>query len=129
MNHRLTGAAPILLVTDVQASAHWYRDCLGFTYERFWGDPPGFCILHRDGFSLMLALAPGPEHVTPHWKVVHQMWNLYLWVDDADAAYADAKERGAKIDYEIGNKPYGCREFGVQDPDGYDIAIGQDLDA
>ena len=29
------------------------------------------------------------------------------------------------IDYEIYDAPHGFREFGVQDPDGYDIAFGQ----
>jgi hypothetical protein len=27
-------------VDDVVATANLYRDKLGFTYERFWGDPP-----------------------------------------------------------------------------------------
>ena len=52
-------------------------------------------------------------------------------VEDAvDAAIevvgsAELIERGAMIDYEIYDAPHGFREFGVQDPDGYDIAFGQ----
>ena len=45
-----------------------------------------------------------------------------------DALYADLQQRGAKIDYELHDKPYGCREFGIQDLDGHDIAFGQNLD-
>jgi hypothetical protein len=55
------------------------------------------------------------------------MWNAYFWVDDADAIYEEFKSRGAIIDYEIGNKPYNVREFGIQDLDGHDIAFGQIL--
>ncbi len=35
------------------------------------------------------------------------------------------KSTGATIDYELGMKPYGVKEFGINDPDGYDIAFGQ----
>ena len=31
--------------------------------------------------------------------------------------------------YELCDQPYGCREFGIQDLDGYDIAFGQDIEA
>jgi len=49
-------------------------------------------------------------------------------VNDADALYEEVKGRGAKIDYELCDQPYGCREFGIQDLDGYDIAFGQDIE-
>jgi hypothetical protein len=41
--------------------------------------------------------------------------------------YAEVQARGAGIDYTIYDAPSGFREFGVQDPDGYDIAFGQPL--
>ena len=41
---------------------------------------------------------------------------------------AKVKARGAIIDYEPCDQPYGCREFGIKDPDGHDIAFGQDLE-
>lgn len=124
---RLTSSAPVLLVRDVVAAANHYRDALGFTYERFWGEPPDFVILKRDHLHLMLSQAPAGTVITPHWQINHNMWNVYFWVDDVDALYAEFQKRGAKIDYGLGNKPYDVREFGVQDLDGYDIAFGQPL--
>lgn len=124
---KLTGSAPILLVNDIVAAANYYRDCVGFAYERFWGEPPHFCILERDGQYLMLSRAIHPSDVRPHWKVVDKMWNVYFWVDDAAALYAELQERGATIDYTLYDAPHGCREFGIQDLDGYDIAFGQIL--
>lgn len=125
---KLIGSAPILLVEDVVASANYYRDKVGFCYERFWGEPACFCILWRDSFHLMLSKVEDPKFIVPNYKVVKKMWNVYFWVNDADALYAELKERGAKIDYELCDQPYGCREFGIQDLDGYDIAFGQDMD-
>ena len=47
--------APYLIVDDVIETANYYRDKLGFTYGRFWGEPPAFCIVHRRGVSIMLS--------------------------------------------------------------------------
>jgi len=122
---RLLSSAPVLLVRDVVAAANHYRDALGFTYERFWGEPPKFVILERDGMRLMLDEAPPATAIVPHWKVDPGMWNVYFWTDDADALFAEFRSRGAKIDYGLGNKPYDVREFGIQDLDGYDIGFGK----
>lgn len=124
---RLTGSAAILLVRDVVAAAHHYRDRLGFSFDRFWGEPPDFVILERDGCRLMLHRPPRDAKLVPHWRLSHGMWNVYFWVDDADALFAEFKRRGATIDYEIHDKPYGIREFGVQDLDGHDIAFGSPI--
>jgi predicted enzyme related to lactoylglutathione lyase len=124
---KLTASAPILLVEDIVAAANYYRDRVGFSYERFWGEPPCFCILERDGMHLMLSRANDQADVRPHWKAVDKMWNVYFWVDDAAALYAELQQRGATIDYSLYDAPHGCREFGIQDLDGYDIAFGQIL--
>jgi catechol 2,3-dioxygenase-like lactoylglutathione lyase family enzyme len=125
----IIGSAPILLVRDVVASANYYRDKVGFRYERFWGEPESFCILWRDRFHLMLSQVEDGKPIVPHYKIVENMWNVYFWVDDAQALYEELKGRGATIDYDLCDQPYGCREFGIQDLDGYDIAFGQDMDA
>lgn len=124
---KIIGSAPILLVKDVEQSANYYRDKVGFRYNRFWGDPPGFCILHRDAYSLMLSRAEDEKHIVPHWKVVHNMWNVYFWVDDAQKMYDEMVASGAEIDYHLEEKAHGTLEFGIQDLDGYDIAFGQEL--
>ena len=127
-NAKLLGSAPILLVKDVVASANYYRDKVGFTYDRFWGEPACFCILQRDGLHLMLSQVEDSTYIVPHYQAVEKMWNVYFWVNDARELYEELKARGATIDYDVCEQPYGCREFGIQDLDGYDIAFGQDLD-
>lgn len=121
---RFTSSAPVLLVRDVVAAANHYRDALGFAYERFWGEPPDFVILRRDGLHVMLSLAPRASAVVPHSQV-NGIWNVYFWVDDVDALFAELQGRGATIDYGLENKPYRVREFGVRDLDGHDIGFGQ----
>ena len=125
---RLTAHAAILLVRDVVAAANHYRDCLGFSYDRFWGEPPGFVILRRDGLSLMLKQASDPAHVIPHWTVSPGIWNVYFWVSKVEALHAEFVQRGATIDYGLCDQDYGCREFGIRDLDGYDIGFGESID-
>jgi uncharacterized glyoxalase superfamily protein PhnB len=72
-------------------------------------------------------LAPDNERVVPHWQIAPKTVDAYIRVDDADAIYAEVQERGAPIDWTIYDAPHGFREFGVQDPDGHDIAFGQPL--
>lgn len=125
---KIIGSAPVLLVGDVVASANYYRDCLGFRYERLWGEPPSFCMAARDDHVVMLSQAADPKHVVPHWQLVINMWNVYFWVDDVEAIFAELKSRGALIGYDLAIQPYGVKEFGVQDLDGHDIAFGEDLE-
>ncbi len=122
---KLTASSGVLLVRDVVKAADHYRDAMGFEYERFWGEPPSFVILHRDGMYLMLKQAEDPKHVVPHWTVSDKLWNVYFWVSGIDGLYAEFLRRGARIDYGLCDQSYGCREFGVQDLDRHDIAFGE----
>src|SRR2546422_1751916 len=61
-------SAPYFIVDDVVSTADYYRDKLGFHYERFWNDPPSFCMVKRNGVVIMLAQletagAMRPNHV------------------------------------------------------------------
>lgn len=72
----------------------------------------------------MLSQVDDPKVIVPHYKIVGKLWNVYFWMSDAEALYEELRGRGAIIDYELCDQPYGCREFGIQDLDGYDIAFG-----
>ena len=122
----VTGISPVLLVADLGRSVGFFGDQLGFTCQTH-GEPPNFATATRDGETILLALAESSHTVIPNWRIVEKMWDVYIRVDDVDAVYAEVQERGAAIDYTIYNAPHGFREFGVQDPDGHDIAFGQPL--
>jgi predicted enzyme related to lactoylglutathione lyase len=123
----LTGISPVLLVADHQRSVDYFSERLGFECHVF-GDPPNFATAARDAAVILIAPSDQPERLVPHRQIVDKMWDAYIRVDDADAIYAEVQERGAGIDYTIYDAPHGFREFGVQDPDGHDIAFGQRLD-
>jgi hypothetical protein len=125
---KLLRVAPVLLVRDVVEAANYYRDKLGFAYDRLWGEPPNFCMVHRDGHTVMLSQVSAGVEIVPHWRVVEKMWDGYFWVEDVEALYDEYQRSGAIIDYTLHLKPYGVKEFGVQDLDGHDIAFGEVVD-
>jgi catechol 2,3-dioxygenase-like lactoylglutathione lyase family enzyme len=118
----LTGISPVLLSSDLDRSIAYYRDRLGFECEKH---NDVVATATRDEQTILLAKTDA--EIVPHWHVVEKMWNAYIRVDDVDAIYAELQARGAGIDYTIYDAPHGFREFGVQDPDGHDIAFGQPL--
>jgi hypothetical protein len=122
---KLTGSAPVLLVRDVNAAAEHYRDAMGFSFWKIWGEPPSFTILERDGMRVMIQQIAEHDYIVPHRTVSDGLWDMYFWVDDVDALFKEFVERRAKIDYGLRDQPYGCREFGTQDIDGHDIGFGQ----
>ena len=123
---RLTGVSPLLLVADLNRALAFYRDALGFTVEVY-GEPPDFAVAGRDAAVILLRLAPEGAALTPNWQIAEKAVDVYIRVDDADEIYEEVQRRGARIDYTIYDAPHGFREFGVQDPDGHDIAFGQPL--
>jgi predicted enzyme related to lactoylglutathione lyase len=129
-NHRWA-IAPYFLVEDVVRSASYYRDKLGFVYDQFWGDPAAFCMVRRSGIVIMLSQLAAPGAVRPN-RIVDpsgDAWDAYIWVDDADALYAEFKFAGVRIVRSICNQDYGCRDFEVEDCDGYRLCFGADLEA
>jgi uncharacterized glyoxalase superfamily protein PhnB len=122
---KINGVAPVLLVQNVVKAAEYYRDCLGFEYDRLWGDPPDFCMVERNGITVMLSQIARGGKVVPNWRVVDKMWDAYFWVNDVVGIYREFQASGAIIDYTLHLKPYGVKEFGVQDIDGHDLAFGE----
>jgi len=122
----LTGISPVLLVADLDRSVAYFRDRCGFG-GHVYGHPPTFATATRDEATILLALCDEPERIVPNWQIVDKTWNVFIRVDDVESIYAELQERGATIDYTLYDAPSGFREFGIQDPDGHDIAVGQPL--
>lgn len=122
--------APYLIVDDVVSTANDYRDRLGFSYDRFWGDPPCFCMVRRNGVVIMLSQVEGTGLMRPNRSVDPERgaWDAYVWVDDADALVAEFRSNGVTIARDVCNQPYGCRDFEIDDCNGYRLCFGHDLE-
>lgn len=124
----LRSIAPYFIVDDIFEAAVFYRDKLGFHFDRFWGVPPQFVMVHRDNVVIMLKSVGSKGHCRPnHWAKSAACWDAYIWVKNADELYKELRSRGVKITREIENTDYGCRDFDVKDNSGYILCFGQDL--
>jgi predicted enzyme related to lactoylglutathione lyase len=107
--------APVLHVRDVPATAAFYRDRLGFTWD--FGDET-YAVVWRDNSAIHFVKdADGPRGV-----------HLFQWVKDVDAYYREIVGRGAEVAAAPADQPYGLREFGVRDINGVGIVFGQDIE-
>jgi hypothetical protein len=94
--------APVLLVRDIVASVEFWRERVGFEADMIHGDPPNLAMPTRDSVTIMLAEAPaGSDPPVPNWRVLEKCNQVYVWVDDANALYAELRGRGAPIDLSI----------------------------
>jgi predicted enzyme related to lactoylglutathione lyase len=121
--------APYFIVDDVVATAKFYRDKLGFDYEKFWGDPPCFVIVRRNGISIMLKQLESSGLMPPNHALDQDdfVWDAYLWVDDVDFLYQRFGKAGVKIVRPMCDQEYNMREFDILDCNGYRLCFGQDI--
>lgn len=125
------GIAPYFIVKDVVAAANDYRDRMGFAYERFWGEPPAFCMVHRGGVVIMLSqFHPGPAVPNPNRLRDHHdnAWDAYVWVEDARALHDEFAAKGVKIVRGLCEQEYGNVDFDVEDLNGYRLCFGSNLE-
>src|ERR1043165_978628 len=95
----LLGIAPYFLVRDVMKSGAFYRDVLGFNFDKTWGEPPCFTIVDRDGLHLMLSQTSA--EIRPNRRIEcgeeENVWQAYFWVRDVEALRQEFIAKGAKI--------------------------------
>jgi predicted enzyme related to lactoylglutathione lyase len=122
--------APYFIVADVVATANFYRDKLGFHYERLWGEPPNFCMVQRNGIVIMLSQCAVLGAMRPNGAAYphSEHWDAYLWVDDADALYREYQQKGVSIARHICDQPYGCRDFDILDCNGFRLCFGHNTE-
>lgn len=110
---------PVLAVGDVAAAVEFYVNKLGFKRGFTSEDPPTFAGVNLGNVQLFFekgSPTPSSEATT-----------VYFMVGDADQLYAFHSANAVEIVQEIGDRPYGIRDYIVRDPHGYHLAFGQHL--
>ena len=110
----------VLAVPDLDRSAAYYRDVLGFRIG--WEEATDWRLIERDGVRVMLGHCP--RDMRPSELGSHS-WFGYLEVDDVDALHAEISARGATCSSPQ-DTHYGMREIVVTTLDGHRIVFGQE---
>jgi hypothetical protein len=109
----------VLAVPDLDISASYFRDVLGFQLQ--WEDATDWRLAVRDQARVMLGHCPND---LPAADIGPHSWFGYLDVDDVDALRAELTARGAACSAPR-DQPYGMREIIVTTVDGHRIVFGQ----
>ena len=68
-----------------------------------------------------------PEYVA-RLNIVKEHFEICWFVCNVDEIYEEYKAKEVNIISELAPKPWGMREFTIQDPNGYHIRIGEGTD-
>lgn len=99
---------PELPVADVERAQKYYRDVLGF--EIGWLYPgKGIGSVSRGTAAIFFRRRSEPFEPAVHW----------VFAEDIDATYEELRSSGAKIVEPLEKKPWGLRQFTVEDLDGH----------
>jgi len=120
MSIPVRGLIPLVSVKSVPASIAFYER-LGFrdarTHTPEGDDAPVWAWLTGDDCSLMVGESDEPVPAEKQGLI------LYMYVEDVAAKHAELKAAGVEVG-EIAHPFWSKRgEFGVKDPDGYQIMI------
>jgi predicted enzyme related to lactoylglutathione lyase len=121
MQPKIAPWAFVLAVPDLDKSAGYFRDVLGFRIR--WEEATDWRLVERDSVRVMLGHCPNdmrPADLGSHG------WFSYLEVDDIDALHAEIVARGATCTAPA-NRHYGMREVVVTTVDGHRIVFGQEV--
>ena len=101
----LSRIAPEIPVSDLKAAIDYYCQKLGFDLVMEL-PPGGYAILERDGIAIHLFEEDAKLSVS---VIVH------IFTHELDELHAELRNRGASICQDIIRKPWGNRDFRVND--------------
>ena len=111
---------PYLLYEDAGAALEWLSKAFEFTETERIENPDG-TVGHAemdvgDGSRIFLG-SPGEGYQNP--RSAGRTALVYVYVEDVDEHYAQAKDAGAEIVEEPAEQPYGDRRYAAEDPEGH----------
>jgi uncharacterized glyoxalase superfamily protein PhnB len=117
--------APLFFTMDIPATLAYYKEKLGFECLGTWQDPPVYAIVARDEQVIHFRCAEPP---TPNPnKYRDELLDAYLFVEDADALYAEYAGKGVEFVRGVADMPWNSREFVAKDCDGRLLVFGANL--
>ena len=113
-------AATLFVVQDVPKAVAHYRDVLGFKVGFTYGDPVFYGGVERGDVQFI-----SRPRTRRHAKSGQGAVNVF--VTEVDALHDELKSRGATIVHPPGDRPYGMRDFDIDDLDGNRLTFGMGI--
>lgn len=120
MKTKIIGTRYVLAVNNLEKSANFYKDKLGF--QTVW-EEDSWHFLARDAIKIMLGECPDDQ---PASELNCHSYFAYLEVENIDELYKEYNLRQVEILSDIENKPWRQREFSIRTIDGHRITFGEE---
>ncbi|MEM7411963.1 MAG: VOC family protein [Myxococcota bacterium] len=119
---RITTAAPQFLVENLETAISFYEGRLGFATDFVYDD--FYASVSRDGACIHLKCAPKLEAERHHRKAEEHL-DAFIDVTEVQALEEELARRGAPIVKPLETRPWGVRDFYVEDPDSYILCFSE----
>ena len=117
MTPKFEAVTPRLPVSDVERALAFYVDQLGFRLGWKWEKPVTHANVCRDCVGLDLVADPAGQRGTAM---------AYIQLSGVDDYFSELKGRNVQLG-DLGDRPYGMRDFELTDPSGNRLAFGEPL--
>ncbi len=118
MESRVRSITPILPVANIAETLSYYRDVLGAISDWQWGDPPTHAGCRLGSAELQFSL--DPELCTASRGL-----SMFLNVVNIEHHYAARQAAGANIVSDLEPKPWGVKEYNVEDCNGVRLRFAE----
>ena len=119
-------AFPVVYTRDVQVSAAFYEQHLGFARQYQFppdSDEPGYVGMRRDESELGLVHESSPRELIGQGMGDGPRFELFVYVDEVDETVATMRDASVTILREPEDMPWGERVAFVADPDGNPVTL------
>jgi catechol 2,3-dioxygenase-like lactoylglutathione lyase family enzyme len=114
----LKGALPVVSVSNVPASAAFFRDKLGFAIDFLHGNPPFYASVSRGAARLHLRFVHEPVFAAGVREREDGLLSAFVDVDNIKDLFAEYKAAGVDFVHPLRKEAWGASAFIVLDPDG-----------
>jgi catechol 2,3-dioxygenase-like lactoylglutathione lyase family enzyme len=118
----IIAAAPQFLVEKLEESLAFYEQRLGFSRDFVYED--FYAGVSRDRAVIHLKCAPKLDAERAHRRSQEHL-DAYLIVAGVEELHTELVGRGAPITKPLEERPWGTRDFYVEDPDGYILCFSE----
>lgn len=120
-----TGLAPQFVVTDVVATAEYYRDKLGFEILGYFLDPPVYAMVRRGRAEIHFGRADSGR-IQVNDSVRRGLGtDAYIFVDNISELQTELEANGIEIVDGPTKRLYNCIELTITDCNGFQLVFGE----
>lgn len=119
---KITGARYVLAVKDLEKSAKYYQEKLGF--ESVWEGGGGWHFLKREAFFVMLGECQDDRSA---FETNNHSYFAYIEMRQIEELYAEFLAKEVDIIAPLVDREWGTREFAIRTVDGHRIMFGEEV--